>query len=263
MKELIRITEQDGKRAVNARELHMFLDSKQDFSNWIKGRINKFQFVENQDFILLDKIIEQTGQGGHNKIEYAITIDMAKELAMVENNEKGRQARRYFIEIENNYHNQKANAYAIPTTFAAALRLAADTQEQLALKEIELKHKDEQIKMQSPKVLFADTVIGTNSSCSVSELAKYIAQSFGRKCGQNKLFEWFRNEGYLGTCKMYYNLPNQRYVAQGLFEIRKGVRESSSGEKITVNTTLVTEKGQFYFINLLKNRKDKRDAICD
>lgn len=72
----------------NARELHEFLQVGRDFSNWIKNRINKYKFVENQDFILLANFGEQT-RGGHNRTDYHITLDMAKELAMVENNAMG------------------------------------------------------------------------------------------------------------------------------------------------------------------------------
>ena len=100
MNELIKITEHAGKKAVSARELHSFLESKKDFSDWIKYRINKYDLVENQDYVLLPNFGEQTGQGGHNKIEYALTLDCAKELAMVEGNAKGKQARRYFIACE-------------------------------------------------------------------------------------------------------------------------------------------------------------------
>lgn len=97
MEEIIKITEHNGKRAVNARELHQFLESKQDFSTWIKGRIEKFGFAENMDFEVFNKNMENP-QGGRPMIEYALSIDMAKELSMVENNEKGRLARKYFIE---------------------------------------------------------------------------------------------------------------------------------------------------------------------
>ena len=99
MNELIPLHSQtiDGNavETVSARELHSFLESKQDFSNWIKNRIEQYDFVENQDFITLNKKIERTV-----RIEYHITLDMAKELSMVERNEKGKQARKYFIECE-------------------------------------------------------------------------------------------------------------------------------------------------------------------
>jgi len=116
MNELIKITEQNGKKAVNARELHVFLESKYQFADWIKERIKKYGFVENVDYVTFSLISEKpqggkdsfaseiseakTGRGGHNKIEYALTVNMAKELSMVEGNEKGKQARRYFIARE-------------------------------------------------------------------------------------------------------------------------------------------------------------------
>lgn len=85
----------------NARDLHAFLGIKKVFAAWITNRISEYEFVENQDYILLSKIGKQTsGRGGHNRKDYHLTLDTAKELAMVERNEKGRQIRRYFIECE-------------------------------------------------------------------------------------------------------------------------------------------------------------------
>ncbi|EOV0283788.1 antA/AntB antirepressor family protein [Salmonella enterica] len=92
----------------NARELHAFLEVGKDFSNWIRARIAEYEFVENQDFILLAKFGEQRkGRGGHNRKDYHLTLDTAKELAMVERNEKGRQIRRYFIECEKQLRQQQ------------------------------------------------------------------------------------------------------------------------------------------------------------
>lgn len=99
MEELIKITESNGKKAVNARDLHEFLESKQDFSTWIKNRIDKYDLVENTDYVLLHNSVEQIS-GTKHRIDYVLTIDAAKELSMVEGNDKGKQARRYFIECE-------------------------------------------------------------------------------------------------------------------------------------------------------------------
>lgn len=99
MNEIIKIEERNGIQVVSARELHQFLMIGKDFSNWIKDRIEKYEFVENQDFEVFAKNGENS-KGGRPSIEYAITIDMAKELSMVENNEQGRMARKYFIECE-------------------------------------------------------------------------------------------------------------------------------------------------------------------
>jgi anti-repressor protein len=109
---LIPISDNNGKKAVSARLLHAFLESKRDFSNWIKDRITRYGLVENQDFEVFDKFIEnsddsllnnfgkQTGRGGHNRIEYTLSLSCAKEIAMVEGNAKGKQARQYFIACE-------------------------------------------------------------------------------------------------------------------------------------------------------------------
>ena len=134
MNELIPITEMDGTQLINARDLHGFLQVGRDFSSWIKDRIEKYGFIEDEDFfkescspnlaknrdtdfspnlgkIYTDKQTQEScspnlgskiynGWGGHNKLDYFLTLDMAKELAMVENNEEGRRIRRYFIRIE-------------------------------------------------------------------------------------------------------------------------------------------------------------------
>ena len=84
-------------QTVNARELHSFLESKQDFSTWIKARIDHYGFVENQDFTRFHRKMEANNA---TIIEYHISIDMAKEVSMVERNDKGKEARRYFIACE-------------------------------------------------------------------------------------------------------------------------------------------------------------------
>jgi phage anti-repressor protein len=87
-------------RTCNARDLHAFLDVKRRFASWIQERITKYDFVDNVDYI---KVFPESGKnplGGRPEQEYHLTIEMAKELAMVENNERGKEARRYFIEQE-------------------------------------------------------------------------------------------------------------------------------------------------------------------
>lgn len=109
MKELIKITEKDGKKAVNARELHAFLGVGKDFSSWIKDRIAKYEFIDGLDFEVFTNSGENSN-GGRPSIDYALSIDMAKELSMVENNEKGRLARKYFIECEKQLRYQKPSS---------------------------------------------------------------------------------------------------------------------------------------------------------
>ena len=108
MNELIRINQKDingnAVNTVNARELHAFLEVGKDFSTWLKDRIEQYNFIENQDFIIFPETGEKSGRGRPAK-EYYLSLDMAKELAMVERNEKGKQARQYFIECERRANN--------------------------------------------------------------------------------------------------------------------------------------------------------------
>lgn len=120
MTELIKISENErGDQAVSARELHQFLEVGRDFSNWIKDRISKYGFIEGEDFykayFTKDGVEIQLAKSGElgdlksYRIEYVITLDMAKQLSMVENNEKGNLARRYFIECEKQLKELRAN----------------------------------------------------------------------------------------------------------------------------------------------------------
>jgi len=101
MNELIKVVEStvgsEVISTVNARDLHVFLESKQDFSTWIKARIEQYEFVENQDFTRLHRKMEANNA---TIIDYHISLNMAKELSMVERTAKGREARRYFMDCE-------------------------------------------------------------------------------------------------------------------------------------------------------------------
>ena len=98
--ELLPVRNENGQRAVNARDLHTFLESKQKFADWIKSRIEQYGFIENQDYQILASENYEASWGGGNKVEYALSLDMAKELSMVERNQRGKEARSYFISCE-------------------------------------------------------------------------------------------------------------------------------------------------------------------
>lgn len=225
---LIKVYEDDKQeQLVDARELHEKLESKRDFSNWITDRIEKYDFIENVDFTTI--LLKSTG--GRPRIEYALTLDTAKEIAMVENNEQGRKIRRYFIEVE-----KKARSmFEIPKTLPEALRKAAELAEQL--------------EQQKPKVLFAESVETSKDSVLINELSKILKQN-GYDIGQNRLFEKLREDGYLIKQKgQNWNLPTQKSMELGLFEVKKTVVNKPNGDVITRPTTKVTGKGQVYFVN--------------
>lgn len=104
----------------------------------------------------------------------------------------------------------------------------------------------------TPAIAFTNAVQSANSSCLIGELAKIITQN-GYPIGEKRLFAWMRENGYLGKHGERYNIPNQQYVEQGLFEIKKGVRSGSGGVLHTTITTKLTGKGQVYFVNKFLN----------
>lgn len=103
----------------------------------------------------------------------------------------------------------------------------------------------------APAVTFTQAVSGSASSCLIGELAKLIDQN-GYPMGEKRLFKWLRENGYLGTKGEIYNIPNQRYIEQGLFELKKGTRSGNNGVMYTTITPKVTGKGQIYFVNKFK-----------
>jgi phage anti-repressor protein len=136
----MKLTEQPVGNAVvptvNARELHAFLEVGKDFSNWIKDRVEKYEFVENQDFTTALQNGSAVGNrgGGSNRIDYHISLDMAKELAMVERNERGRAARKYFIECERQLRERQASS-ATRSRLEIARELVATLEREEALRE--------------------------------------------------------------------------------------------------------------------------------
>lgn len=252
MQELIKITEHNGQRAVSAREIHQVLGSKQEFANWIKNRIEKYDFTENQDYEVFDNFVENP-DGGRPRKEYALSIDMAKEIAMVEGNERGRQVRQYFIKCERELRQAALPSYQIDDPIERAKRWIKEKEETERLA-LENKQQADQIKADAPKVLFAKAVETSQRSCLVSELAKILRQN-GVEIGQNRLFEWLRKRGYLCKSGQAYNQPTQMAMEKGLFEIKQTTINKPDGSIIVSSTTKVTGRGQIYFVNKFLNRE--------
>ena len=142
---------------------------------------------------------------------------------------------------------ERTGGFVVPQTFSQALMLAARQQEEIERQQKAIEAKDRKIAEDAPKVVFSDAVVGSKSSCLIGELAKILTQN-GYQIGQNRLFEKLRNEGYLGSKGEYYNIPNQKFIEQGLFELKKTTHSENGVMKSSV-TPKVTGKGQQYFIN--------------
>lgn len=168
MNMLIPITEDAGKRAVNARDLHIFLESKQQFADWIKNRIRQYGFIENQDYQVFHNLMNNPN-GGRPTTEFALSIDMAKELSMVEGNEKGKEARRYFIACEKRLNPLSTPSYQIfdPIKRAEAWIEEEKKRQQLALENGMLK----------PKAEYFDHLVERKLLTNIRDTAKQIGLS--------------------------------------------------------------------------------------
>lgn len=237
MKELIKISERNGKKVVSARELHRFLGATERFSAWIERQF-QYGFEENVDYVGCKEFNTLANQ---ELIDYALTIDTSKEISMLQKSEKGKIARRYFIDCE-----KQLKQFTLPQTFSEALRLLADTKEREEKALLELNAANKKIEQDKHKVTFAESVTGSSNSILVRQFAKDLCDN-DFNIGQNRLFSWFRSNGYLNSD----NEPYQNYVSQGLFEVITRTIGSGS-DTFTSKTTKITGKGQVYFAKKIK-----------
>lgn len=203
--ELLPIYENENKeKLINARELHERLENKRQFANWIKQRIEQFKFIENEDFIRFNKFVKGDEKGFGNKtiIEYYLTIDTAKELAIVENSEIGRKIRRYFIEVEKRYR----TIVETPKNIFDFMRLAIDQIEanekeiqnvkllsESNLKEIEKIQSQIDVKIKKDYCLASDIAeqlqLYSESGLPHSNLIGAIARKLGYKSSYKHYYE--------------------------------------------------------------------------
>lgn len=234
MNELINVTLNDNHEpVVSGRQLHEALGVNSRYTTWF-DRMKEYGFTEGQDF--LPNLGKSTG--GRQATDHIIKLDMAKEIAMIQRTERGKQVRQYFIQVEKDFNS--------PEKIMARALLMADQKV----------HKLEaQIEADRPKVLFADAVSASKSSCLIGELAKILKQN-GIDIGQNKLFQWLRSNGYLISRRgESWNQPTQKSMQLGLFELKKTNINHADGHTTVNTTTKVTGKGQQYFINKFLNQE--------
>ena len=237
MNEIINVTLNDNHEpVVSGRQLHEALDVKTKYADWFNRMID-YGFAENQDFLLL-KNEQQTGRGGHNKVDHIIKLDMAKEIAMIQRTERGNQVRQYFIQVEKDFNSpEKIMARALLMVDKKVHRLEA------------------KIEADRPKVLFAEAVSASHSSILVGELAKLLKQN-GVDMGANRLFNWLRAHGYLIKRNgRDWNMPTQKSVEMGLIRVKETSITHADGHITVSKTPLVTGKGQQYFINKFLNQE--------
>lgn len=234
MNELFNVTTNGDKLTLSARELHKELNVTDRFTRWFE-RMGEYGFEENIDFTSVKSSTLVNNGATRELQDYQITLDMAKEIAMLQRNEKGKQIRKKLIELEKAWNSPEK-------VMARALDIAHKTIANLQIENEEMK----------PKAIFADAVATSDTSILIGDLAKLIKQN-GTDIGQKRLFERMRNDGYLiktGTSK---NMPTQKAMEKGLFEVKERVISNPDGSTRITRTTKVTGKGQIYFINKFKN----------
>lgn len=227
---------ENGEVRISGRQLHMFLEVQTPYAKWF-DRMTEYGFTEGADFWTnLSKTSSELG--GRPATDHLMTLSMAKELAMLQRTEKGKEARRYFIRIEEEW-NTPERVMARALRFSE--RILSDTKALLA-------DAQEQIERDRPKVLFADSVSASHTTILIGELAKIIKQN-GVDMGQNRLFQWMRENGYLVSRQgSDYNMPTQRSMELGLFTIKETTITHADGHTSINKTTKVTGKGQVYFV---------------
>jgi anti-repressor protein len=219
MNELIKIEQHNGIQTVNARDLWEGLESRQQFGDWIKTRLDGF--VEGTEY-LFHKVMNNPGRP---IVEYYLTIDTAKHIAMLERNDKGREIRQYFIEVEN-------KARALPTG-----------QELMALALIEaskfLEAKDKQIAELKPKAAFFDQVADSKDAIAMREAAAVLNIP---GMGRTNLFKTLREKGVLDS----NNVPYRRFQDAGYFRVIETSYTDAYGESHVNTKTLVYQRGLDY-----------------
>ncbi len=246
--ELIKVNYENGRPTVLARTLHEFLEVATPYDKWFP-RMCEYGFIEGEDFSTF--LSESTG--GRPAKDAQLTIEAAKEICMLQRNEKGKQARQYFIQLEKEWNSPEA-------VMARAVQFANRTIEGLKQQNSELlgtvETLTEENQAMKPKAVFADAVSVSKTTILVGELSKILKQN-GVEIGQNRLFAWLRENGYL-ICRKGtdFNMPTQKSMEMGLFEIKETTITHSDGHTTINKTPKVTGKGQQYFVNKFLANKD-------
>lgn len=217
---------------VSARDLHAALEVKTLFKDWFP-RMLEYGFENGRDFNPLK--IEQVRLEGSREVtrtvdDAEITIEMAKEICMLQRSEKGKQARQYFIQLEKAWNSPEK-------VMARALQIASD----------KIKGLQAKIEEDAPAVRFANAITGCDTNILVRDMAKLLKQN-GVDTGEKRFYWTLRNDGFLIKGGSDYNMPTQRAMEMGLFFVKETPRFTKESGIIDRVTT-VTPAGQRYFLN--------------
>ena len=233
MNEILKVN--NDTQTVSARELHERLKINTRFNDWFP-RMVEYGFSDGLDFY---SKMSKTENGGRPSKDYDISIDMAKQICMIQRTPKGKAVRQYLIDLEKAWNTPEQ-------VMARALKFADKEIEKLKKSNAGLLEDNKRMK---PKEIFADAVSVSHTSILVGDMAKLLKQN-GVDIGQKRLFEWLREKGYLIKRKgSDWNMPTQKSMDMGLFDIKESTINNPDGSVRINRTTKVTGKGQQYFIN--------------
>lgn len=238
MNELIKVTYDNDRATVSGRELHEKLEIKTPYTQWFE-RMAEYGFVENEDYIGLSQKCEKPS-GGRPSVDHQMTIEMAKQICMIQRTDAGRRYREYFLEIERKWNDPQM---VMARSLIYANKQLEILSGQLDAANARIEEANAQIEEAKPKVLFADAVKASRTSIMVGELAKLLRQN-GVSIGQNRMFEWLRNNDYLMKSGESYNLPTQKSMERGLFEIKESTYVTPDNCVHVSKTTKVTGAGR-------------------
>ncbi|WP_070042375.1 phage antirepressor KilAC domain-containing protein [Robinsoniella peoriensis] len=237
MNNLIKINYDTERPTVSARDLHEGLGIGTQYTKWFE-RMSEYGFCENADYTATSQK-RLTAQGNETTFtDHNISVDMAKQICMIQRTEKGREYRQYFLDLEKAWNTPEQ-------IFARALKMADQEINKLKSHNTVLL---EDVQRMKPKEIFADAVSASHTSILIGDLAKLLKQN-GYATGQKRLFEQLRHEGYLIKGGSSKNMPSQKSMEMELFEVKETSISNPDGSIRVTKTTKVTGKGQQYFIN--------------
>lgn len=236
MNELIKInTSNPDRPTVLGRDLHEALGVETPYSKWFP-RMCEYGFTEGEDYqtFLSDR---SDGLPGKPRTDAQLTIPMAKEICMLQRTEKGKECRQYFIKVE--------EAWNTPEMIVARAHQILQARLDEAISRVSL--LESKIEEDAPATNLGYAVTAADDSILIGVMAKILRQN-GYDTGEQRFFETLRREGFLIKSGSDRNMPTQRALEMGLFTIKENVHVTPNGS-FTTRTTLVTGKGQNYFVN--------------
>lgn len=241
--DIIPVDYSNDRITVFARDLHKFLEVKTPYHKWFP-RMCEYGFTENVDYAVTDNFVHNSAGGPQRQQDAQLTIDMAKEICMLQRNERGKQARQYFIQLEKDWNSPELVMARALTMAQRQIETMKQQTNMLMLQNQELSEKIEQDK---DKVDWANQCLSSDTAIKVADYAKLIYNKENLKIGQNRLFRFLREQHILQE----NNVPYQEYVERQWFKVSEYPVHTTNGTIIRY-TTKITPDGQKGLLKIIR-----------